>query len=158
MGLTRTGAGWMVVTANLSWFGGSGTAQLLRQDGASWQIVRSLPLPGAPSVLLRESPDSLLAVTGDYVVRIRDAARVEVLHRGELGLSGPNSLVKDTDGTLYLGASYLVIKLRPTPGGYEETWLAPNGATRTRPAEVSESPVSCADPRNASGAGEASPS
>ncbi len=63
-----------------------------------------------------------------------------------------------SDGTLYLGADYLVIKLRPTPAGYEETWLAPYGATRARPAEVSQSPVTCADPRNVVEAGEASDS
>lgn len=40
----------------------------------------------------------------------------------------PRSIVKEDDGTIYLGGRYAVIPLRPASSGYTEDWLAPEGA------------------------------
>jgi len=45
-------------------------------------------------------------------------------------------MVRDEDGTLYLGGQYVVVRLRPLEVGYAETWLAPAGATRPRPPDA----------------------
>jgi hypothetical protein len=110
-----------------------GQATLLEFDGHEWSIVHSVDLTGMPLAFVDEPNGALLIATSDRIVRLSDAKRVEVLYRSKFGFDYPTSIIRDEDGTLYLGERYVVVRLRPRDVGYTETWLAPHGATRPRP-------------------------
>ncbi len=114
-----------------------GQATLLELDGGTWNVVHSLDLAGAPDAFLDEDDGSILVVSGARLVRVSNASKVEILHRASYDFWGPTSMVRGADGDLYIGSMYVVVRLRPLAVGYAESWLAPTGATRPRPAEGS---------------------
>jgi len=127
--------GFLAFTGLAHGFTNEGQASLLEFDGQSWNVAHSLDLAGAPKAFLDERDGSFLIVTSKRLVRVSDAKRVELLHRSKNGFWAPTSIARDPDGTLYLGARYVVVRLRPLAVGYSETWLAPPGATRPRPSD-----------------------
>jgi hypothetical protein len=72
----------------------------------------------------------MLIATNGRILRVTNGRRVEVLYGNRHGFWAANSLVKDRDGTLYLGARYIVVRLRP------EQW-----ATRRRGWHPKAQPV-----------------
>jgi len=125
--------GYLVVTGIAHMFTDRGEAFFLKRDGGGgWRVDYRLDLTGAPTAFLDESESSMLVATHDRILRVTNGRRVEVLYGNRHGFWAANSLVKDRDGTLYLGARYIVVRLRPRAVGYAETWLAPEGATRPR--------------------------
>jgi hypothetical protein len=113
-----------------------GQASVLEFDGSSWTLLYSLDLTGAPVTFADEPDGTLLVATSKRIVRLSNARRVEVLYRSKTGHWPATSMVRDDDGTLYLGGRYVVVRLRPLDVGYVETWLAPSGATRPPPPEA----------------------
>jgi hypothetical protein len=111
----------------------AGLAHFLEFDGQSWQLLRTRDLTTRPLVFADE-PDSAILVIGERrIVRVTPDERVEPVFLSKHGFWDPNSVVREPDGTLYLGSRYVVIRLQPTADGYDETWLSPEGATRPRP-------------------------
>jgi hypothetical protein len=99
----------------------------LRYDTTRWRVSRA-KLPGAPLAVVAAADGSFLVVTTRHLVRVRQDLRVVLLHRGAWrGNPSPNSIVQDSPGNIYLGMRYAVARLRPTPSGYVEEWLAPKG-------------------------------
>jgi hypothetical protein len=110
----------------------AGAAHFLEFDGQSWHLLRTRELTARPLVLADEPDGALLVIGERRIVRVTPDERVEPLFLSKHGFWDPNSVVREPDGTLYLGSRYVVIRLQPTADGYDETWLAPEGATRPR--------------------------
>lgn len=92
--------------------------------GTSWR-ARTLALPGAPRAIRLDSDGSVLVVTTRHLVRVVGGSRIQRLHDGQWSGLSPNSIEQDVDGTLYIGMSGVVVRLRATGAGYAEDWLAP---------------------------------
>ena len=120
-----------VFTGPAHMFTDDGRATVVEFDAGSFQVARSLDVLGAPRAILVESEESILVATSRRIVRVVEAKTVEWVYTSAEGFE-PTSLVKDADGTLYLGAQYFVVKLTPMRGGFHESWLAPPGAVRSR--------------------------
>lgn len=98
----------------------------LTRQGNRWN-VDSVTLPGAPSAVLSDDGDVIVATT-KHLLRITPLLTAETIHHGIW--RSPSSIVRDVDGTFYLGNQFAVIRLKPTIAGYFEEWLAPVGAQR----------------------------
>src|SRR5262245_39718869 len=109
--------GYLVFTGIAHMFTDRGEAALLKRDGDDWRVAYRLDLTGEPRTFLQESESSMLIATDDRILRITNGRRVEVLYGSRHRFWGANSMVKDRDGTLYLGASYIVVRLRPRAVG-----------------------------------------
>ena len=131
--IVARGEDWIVFTGLAHMFTDDGRATVVEFDAGSFQVARSLDVLGAPRAILVESEESILVATSRRIVRVVEAKTVEWVYTSAEGFE-PTSLVRDTDGTLYLGAQYFVVKLTPMPDGFHESWLAPPGATRSREA------------------------
>jgi hypothetical protein len=105
---------------------------LLEFDSHEWHVLHSVDLTGMPFAFADEPNGTFLIATSQRIVRLSETKRVEVLYRSR-NFQYPTSMVRDDDGTLYVGDKYVVVRLRPRDVGYAETWLAPPGATRPRP-------------------------
>jgi hypothetical protein len=126
--------GYLVFTGIAHLFTDRGEVVFVKRDRDGWRIAHRLDLTGKPRAFLDESERSMLVATDDRIVRVTNGRRVEVLYGNRHRFWEPHSIVKDRNGTLYLGARYIVVRLRPRAVDYVETWLAPEGATAPRPA------------------------
>lgn len=118
--------------------GGAWEGRLMRLKpvGHRWRIdTRSLP--GESMAVSTETNGAFLIATERvefgtqaHVVRVDPDFRVKTLHKLVTPFPNfnANSVIRSEDGTIYLGGSYAVIRLRPKQTGYEEDWLAPPGA------------------------------
>jgi hypothetical protein len=125
--------GYLVFTGIAHMVTDRGEVVFLKRDRDGWRVAHRLDVTGMPRAFLDESEGSMLVATDDRIVRVTNGRRVEVLYGNRHRFWEAHSIVKDPDGTLYLGARYIVVRLRPRAVGYAETWLAPEGATRPRP-------------------------
>jgi hypothetical protein len=139
--LSLTGEGVLAFSGLAHMLTDVGHATLLRFERESWRALHKLDVTGSPTAFLDESERSVVLATRNRIVRVSDARRVEVIHGTRFDFWGANSLVRDRDGTLYLGSKYIVVRLEPQAVGYAETWLAPTGVTRPRPGERSNEPA-----------------
>jgi hypothetical protein len=104
----------------------TGSVLKLTQLADKWSATRT-ELPGAPRAA-RTLPDgSNFVVTTQHLIRLDAGPRVAVLHRGRWRGLYPNSLVRDDDGTFYIGIRHFVVRLQPSGSGYQEDWLVPSG-------------------------------
>jgi hypothetical protein len=125
--IVATPSGIMAVSWTASMVEPIGHVLRLMQSGTRWRFSTTR-LPGVPNAVSQDSDGTMLVATDGHLVSIGTGGRVTVLHRGKWSEMVPRSIVKENDGTIYLGGRFAVIRLRPASLGYLEDWLAPEGA------------------------------
>jgi len=125
--IVGTATGVVAFTGLAHGLNDAGLALGLRFGKGRWTTTR-VRLPGEPLVVLAEAGGSFLVVTTSHVARLTHDFRLVLVHRGAWGGNvHPNSIVRDASGTIYIGMSYAVARLRPAQNGFLEEWLAPAG-------------------------------
>ncbi len=107
---------------------GRSQGQLLKLSVAAsgrWKASVVAKLPQAPYAFAPFDEDSILVVTDTQLLRVWFDGRIEQRYEIKTRLGPAYSAVRAADGTLYLGANSVVIRLIPTDVSYDEDWLLP---------------------------------
>jgi len=126
--ILKTSDGIVALTGLAHFSSDTGSVLKLVQRGDVWHTTRT-SLPGAPRTSLTLPDGTIFVVTTQHLVRIDPGPRVTVLHRGRWRGLYPNSLVRDGEGTFYIGVRHFVVRLGYGTTGYREDWLAPAGTS-----------------------------
>ncbi len=91
-----------------------------------WTVGRTIRLPAPPLAVAAAGRETALILTGPGIWRFRAPDRLIPLYTTAdwVGLH-PNSLVRETDGTIFVGLDAVVAELTPRDGHYRERWLIP---------------------------------
>lgn len=114
-----------------------GALYLLAPAEDGLEARRLADLGEVPRALFAEAGGTILVVTPRALLRLDPAARdpfPRLVHRGQWLALRPTSVVREADGTVYLGIRHAVVRLVPTAAGYREDWLLP----RACPDEAGE--------------------
>ncbi|APR75649.1 Hypothetical protein A7982_00995 [Minicystis rosea] len=130
--LLETPFGLLGFTGLAHGLGSRGHVLRLTRSGHWWHS-HELRLPGAPRNIHLEPDGSVLVVTSRDLVRVVQGSRIEHLHRGHWEALRTSSVVRDDDGTIYIGMNLAVVRLRPAQGGYIEDWVGPFDAKQPAP-------------------------
>lgn len=102
----------------------------LTRVAGRWEVDTLLRLGSAPAAVSVASPSTYLVATAGSLLLVQPPSRVTVLQGDEAwGGLYPTSLVRDSAGVIYVGASSVVFRLRPQRGAYAKDWLAPDTAS-----------------------------
>lgn len=116
----------------------AGSLMRVQRDDRGWQACMVRNIGGAPEAVVADGDDAWLATIAGGLGPERDGALVRVDVGGRLQiLAQPafaalgaglyaNSMVKLSDGTIYVGMRHFVARLLPHLGGYREELLIPN--------------------------------
>lgn len=99
-----------------------------------------LHLPSAPTALWFESEASVLLAAWAGLTRVRwgedtEDFTLEPLHEAQGTWTHVTSIAQEPDGSIFLGAAHVVVRLRPDGDGYAEHWLVPQGPRSERRPE-----------------------
>jgi hypothetical protein len=101
-------------------------------NGLNINLQYSVHLDGAPSAYAKEADGSVLFVTTYGLCRITKSGEVQrlIYFPKWTRMQYPNSMVVGTDGAIFIGMRMFVLRLSPTPTGYNEDWLLPNSCRK----------------------------
>ena len=105
----------------------SGDALVLSPPrGINAPVERVIHLDGAPLATTEDADGSILIVTTRSLSRITDAWELQrlVSLADFVRFQYPNSMIRESDGTIYIGMQMLVLRLLPPE--YTEEWLLPD--------------------------------
>lgn len=118
----------------------AGLAHLSLHDGKILKIVGDtrtgrkvetlVSLGSAPRTFVSESPDTLLVLTTDSLIRVKTSGAVEKLSSTKYQQLYANSMVLLPSGIVYFGMRHFVTRWTPTNEGYKEEWLVPSNCTQ----------------------------
>lgn len=89
-------------------------------------------LKGAPCTFAIESPNSILVLTTDRLVRVLTNGMMEELLSTKYALLYPNSMTLSKSGAIHVGMRHFVTRLTPMNGGYKEEWFVTVDCQRFR--------------------------
>ncbi len=114
----------------------SGRAFGVNQDtGGNWQLVPVAVFDGSAEAWLAED-ERLYVITEGGLWTLKSDGRVKQWPGLDLGPVGPaDSLVRATDGALYVGLRHYVLRLEETGGVLDQTWFAPSDCLTLRMRE-----------------------
>lgn len=104
-----------------------GVFRLDRRDG-EWKLVPIGLLDASPDVWLTEEGRVLIVTEGGLWSLHLDGP-LEQVHRIDLSSLLPTSVVRGTEGALYLGLQHYLVRLEPKGGDWTASWLAPDDCT-----------------------------
>jgi hypothetical protein len=97
--------------------------------GGRLQLKASLG--GAPSAIFQENYGSVLAVTTQGILRVSQDGTYERVYKKNMGMLYPNSIVKDSKGTIFVGMRFYVLTVNALNRPAAQ-WLIRNECKRTR--------------------------
>ena len=89
-------------------------------------------LKEAPRTFAIESPNSILVLTTNRLVRVLTTGKMEELLSTKYGLLYPNSMTLSKTGAIHVGMRHFVTRLTPMNGSYKEEWFVPVDCQRFR--------------------------
>lgn len=92
-------------------------------------------LKEAPCAFAIESPNSILVLTTNKLVRVSTTGKIEGLLSTKYGSLYPNSIALSRTGTIHVGMRHFVTRLTPMNGSYKEEWFVPVDCQRFRVRE-----------------------
>ena len=125
VGFTRDASGILALTG-LSHLG-SDYGKVLGVEKAQegdWKAEALADLGAAPRTFTSESPESLLVVTTDGLVRVERTGVTELLFPMDRFLY-PNSMTLALDGVIHVGMRHFIMRLTPIDSGYQQEWFVP---------------------------------
>lgn len=109
-------------------------------DGAGGWVAKPVTdLGSKPNAFITDSDGSVLVLTNKAVIRFSKGLQTRTIHslEGSLGTLYPTSLAKDSEGRLYIGMRFAVVRLSPNGEKYMEQWLVPRACRKWQPGRMS---------------------
>ena len=104
----------------------------MERDGGSWRLAPAAVLDGSPEAWLAED-EQLLVVTEAGIWTLEPGRPVRHSLVLDLGRVGPaDSLIRASDGALYVGLRHYVLALEDVGDNPTETWFAPSDCVSLR--------------------------
>jgi hypothetical protein len=100
----------------------NGTFLQFEKENGKWLARTIAKLPGAPGPHILDGPDRILLIAEDDLVSLRFSGEQKTLHKSAR-FGSANSLVRDPDGVVFIGAGDVVIQLVPEGSFFREKWL-----------------------------------
>jgi len=106
-----------------------GSLAVVRREPVTyrWQYAPLARLPGEPDIYIRETPDSILIVHDKGVARFTTAGELSQVFTANLGGLEQSSIVKTSDGDIYVGMQRYLVRARPDG---RVSWYVPAGCER----------------------------
>lgn len=110
-----------------------------KPEGMNIPLQYAAHLDGAPRAFTKLADGSVLFVTTQSLNAItakpRKSAELNYFPKW-MRMLYPNSILALNDGTIFIGMRMFVLRLTPSPAGYNEDWLLPNSCRKFETRET----------------------
>jgi hypothetical protein len=134
-GFARLG-GEVLVFMGLDHLGGRSGRIFSTTHASGWALRPFAVLDASPSAWVIDG-QRLLVFTESGLWEALPENRTRRVHPlDDIGYLYANSMVQDADGAVYAGMRRYVLRLRPSPPGWRETWLVPSDCVQGQVVEL----------------------
>ncbi len=139
-GLFKVDGKLLAMAGNYDPMSEEGKAVLVVYQARTWHVSEESALSGVPRIVAIQKDGSVLVAAdggGGTVYRVRTRPRLMVDRLHDLGDVVPHSILRGSDGAIYVGLRLFVVKLTPSAEGFSEEWFVPEECSRLELAETS---------------------
>lgn len=97
--------------------------RFVEKTGGDQKLEVLANLSSAPKAIATESPDVVIVLTGDGLVRVTSSGEIANLFNTEYGLLYPNSMTLSSSGVIHIGMRHFLTRLTPAGNTYNEEWF-----------------------------------